>query len=88
MRKRFLAGMLSATIILSLVSCGTTTDPQIQSQNLMQELVNPTTGEENPIGVTEPVDTPGGDTEDTTSKATLAEYEGQYPISEFGIRLM
>jgi len=88
MRKRFLAGMLSATIILSLVSCGTTTDPQIQSQNLMQELENPTTGGENPIGMTEPVDTSGGDTEDTTSKTTLADYEGQYPLSEFGIRLM
>lgn len=86
MRKRILAGMLCITMILSLASCGTT-DPQIQSQNLMQELDNLETGKKSPIGKTEPVDTSGGDT-DVVTTATLAEFEGQYPLIDFGVRLM
>lgn len=69
MKKRLLAGMLCVTMVLGLVSCGKTTDPQIQSENLMEELQTPAEGNINP-------------------KATLADYEGQYPLSDFGIRLI
>lgn len=65
MRKRLLAGMLSITMVLSLVSCGTTTDSQIQSKNLMEELVSSDAGKEK-----------------------LADYEGQYSLSDFGVRLI
>jgi len=87
MKKRFLAGMLSVTIVLSMVSCGIT-DPQIQSRNLMQELVTPATREENPIGMTVPVEPTDGERKDTAPTLTLADFEGQYPLSEFGIDLM
>ena len=69
MKKRLLAGMLCVTMVLGLASCGKITDPQIQSENLMEELQTPAEGNINP-------------------KATLADYEGQYPLSDFGIRLM
>lgn len=36
MKKRWLAGILCATMIFSLSACGTGGDPQIQSNNLMQ----------------------------------------------------
>ena len=86
MKKRLLAGMLCVTMILSLASCGATTDPQMQSQNLMEEF-NPTTIAENQEGKTEPIDIKNGET-DTTPKVTLNDFEGQYPLSDFGIRLM
>ncbi len=88
MKKRLLAGVLCITIVLSFVSCKTATDPQIQSKNLMEELANPTTGAKNPEGKTEPVDTKAGETKDTAPTTTVADFEGQYPLSEFGVRLM
>lgn len=69
MKKRLLAGMLCVTMVLGLASCGKATDPQIQSENLMEEIQTP--AEEN-----------------TSPKAALADYEGQYPLSDFGIRLI
>ena len=87
MKKRFLAGMLCITMVLGLVSCGKATDPQIQSKNLMEELQTSAEGS-NPEGKTEPADTKGGETSTTTPKVTLADYEGQYPLSDFGIRLI
>ena len=69
MKKRLLAGMLCVTMVLGLASCGKITDPQIQSENLMEELQTPAGGNINP-------------------KATLTDYEGQYPLSDFGIRLI
>lgn len=87
MKKRLLAGMLSITMVLGLVSCKAT-DPQLQSQNLMQEQVLPTAGEENPLGMTVPAEPTGGETEGPASKVTLTDFEGQYPLSEFGVRLM
>lgn len=47
MKKRFLAGILCMTMILGLTACGTTTDQQIQSKNLMEDLTIPTQGGEN-----------------------------------------
>lgn len=48
MKKRFLAATLCVTMILGLTACGkTTTDPQIQSKNLMEDLPMPTQGVEN-----------------------------------------
>lgn len=55
MRKRFLAAILCITMMMGLTACGTTTDPQIQSKNLMEE---------------------------------LADYENEYPLSDFGLELM
>jgi serpin B len=69
MKKRFLAGMLCITMVLGLVSCSKATDPQLQSENLMEELKTPADG-------------------NTTPTATLADFEGQYPLSDFGVRLM
>lgn len=74
MGKRLLAGVLCVTMILSLVSCGASTDPQIQSKNLMEDVKNPTAGDKNPEGKTETI--------------SLDDYEGQYPLSDFGVRLM
>jgi len=88
MRKRFLAITLCITMILSLASCARTTDPQIQSQNLMEELEKTISRNKNPEGQTEPVDTKNEETKDTDAKVTLADFEGQYPLSDFGIRLM
>ncbi len=88
MRNRLLAGILSIIMVLSLVSCGTTTDPQIQSKNLMEELVTSDVGEENPEGKTKPVDDNNGEMDNTVEKVTLADYEGQYPLSDFGVRLI
>ena len=51
MKKRLLATTLCITMILGLTACGkTTTDPQIQSKNLMEDLTTPTPGAENPEG--------------------------------------
>lgn len=86
MKKRLLAGMLCVTMVLGLASCGKATDPQIQSENLMEEL-NPTTVAENQEGKTEPVDIKNGET-DTIPKVTLDDFEEQYPLSDFGVRLM
>ena len=88
MRKRFLAITLCITMILSLASCARTSDPQIQSQNLMEELEKTISRNKNPEGQTEPVDTKNEETKDTDAKVTLADFEGQYPLSDFGIRLM
>lgn len=88
MKKRLLAGVLCITMVLSLVACKTATDPQIQSKNLMEELAKPTTDAQNPEGKTEPVDTKDGETKDTAKTATVADFAGQYPLSEFGVRLM
>lgn len=87
MKKRFLAITLCLTMILSLASCGGTTDPQIQSQNLMQELENSKTGKSNPEGKTEPISNKEEEKQ-TAPKVALADYEGQYPLSDFGVRLM
>ncbi|MBQ8632609.1 MAG: serpin family protein [Lachnospiraceae bacterium] len=46
MKKRFLAVTLCVTMILGLTACGTITEPQIQSKNLMEDLTTPTPGEE------------------------------------------
>lgn len=70
MRKRLFAGMLCITMVLSLVSCGASTDPQIQSQNLMEDYFVHATGEKDP------------------EDKILTDYAGQYPLSEFGIRLI
>lgn len=88
MRKHFLAIILCITMILSLASCARTSDPQIQSQNLMEELEKTISSNKNPEGKTEPVDTKNEETKDTDAKVTLADFEGQYPLSDFGIRLM
>ena len=87
MKKRFLGIILCTTMILSLVSCGGTTDPQIQSQNLMQELDNSETGKKNPEGKTEPISDKEEENQ-TAPTVTLADYEGQYPLTDFGVRLM
>ena len=87
MRKRFLAITLCITMILNLASCGGTNDPQIQSQNLMQKLDNSETGKKNPEGKTEPISNKEEEKQ-TAPTVTLADYEGQYPLSDFGIRLM
>lgn len=86
MKKRMLAGILCMTMILSLSACGTTTDPQIQSKNLMEDLTTPTPGAENPEGKTEPVSDEIGT--DSKAEDVLANYENQYPISGFGINLL
>ena len=86
MRKRFIAVTLCITMILSLASCGGATDPQMQSQNLMQEFLNSNPGEENPEGKTEQIS--GREEEHTAPMVTLADYEGQHPLTDFGVRLM
>ena len=87
MKKRFLAIILCITMILSLVSCGGPADPQIQSKNLMLELETSKTGKENPEGKTEPIFNKEEDMH-TAPTDTLADYEDQYPLSDFGVRLM
>lgn len=86
MKKRLLATTLCITMVLGLTACGTTTDPQIQSKNLMEDLTMPTSGAENPEGKTEPVPTEA--VEDSKAVDTLANYEHQYPLSGFGLQLM
>ena len=82
MKKRLLSVALCATLLLGFAACGkTTTDPQIQSKNLMENLTTPTPGEENPEGKTEPVPTKA--VEDSKAKDTP-----QYPISGFGVKLL
>ena len=88
MRKRLLAGILCITMMIGLTACGITTDPQIQSKNLMEELPTPTSEAENPEGKTEPVKSGDGEEVPSTVGDTLANYENQYPLSDFGIKLM
>jgi len=74
-------------MLLGLTACSkTTTDPQIQSKNLMEDLTTPTQGAENPEGKTEPVPTKA--VEDSKAVDTPAEYENRYPISGFGVKLL
>lgn len=86
MKKRLLAAILCVAMILGLTACGTTTDPQIQSKNLMEELEAVTPGADNPEGKTEPVPTEAA--EDSKADDTLANYEHQYPLSGFGLKLL
>lgn len=88
MRKRLLAGILCVTMMIGLTACGTTTDPQIQSKNLMEELATPTPEAENPEGKTEPVKSGDGEEVPSIVGDTLENYENQYPLSDFGIKLM
>ena len=75
MRKRIIAGILCITMLTGLAACGTTTDPQIQSKNLMEE-------------VTTPVPTENGELISTGKVDVLASYIEQHPLSEFGLKLM
>jgi len=87
MKKRIVAATLCVTMLLGLTACSkTTTDPQIQSKNLMEDLTTPTQGAENPEGKTEPVPTKA--VEDSKAVDTPAEYENRYPISGFGVKLL
>lgn len=84
MKKRLFAGMLCAAMIIGLAACGgTATDPQIQSKNLMEELNTSTPEAENPEGKTENVEAVS-----SIARDTLAEYENEYPLSGFGLKLM
>jgi len=87
MKKRIVAATLCVTMLLGFTACSkTTTDPQIQSKNLMEDLTTPTQGAENPEGKTEPVPTKA--VEDSKAVDTPAEYENRYPISGFGVKLL
>lgn len=88
MKKRLFAGILCITMILGMTACGTTADPQIQSKNLMEELTTPTPEAENPEGKTEAVPTGSGEEVPSIADDSLANYENQYPLSGFGLRLM
>lgn len=86
MKKRLIATTLCVVMILSLTACGTITDPQIQSKNLMEDLIPPTSGAENPEGKTEPDSNETG--EDSKAVDILANYENQYSLSGFGLKLL
>ena len=101
MKKRWLAGILCLTMIISLTGCNGTVDPQMQSQNLNNAVGDAGTGEENPEGKTNDV-TPGestgtdtgddiwGDYADRNRRAeeVLTSNQKTHPLSKFGFQLL